>query len=150
MQAATASEPQQTSPGVPAHAFKPGHDPRRNVSGSGPRASTLAARAELEARAKEFVDGLIALTKDDVNAEPCALCGRGKPRADEVKIKAIVAALDRAGISVDKNVNVRVSQDASWVDALEDDELFLLRDLKERAMARLAKPVQALPESTER
>lgn len=88
---------------------------------------------------------MLVMTKDPPpeEQEPCALCGRGMGRPDEVKLKAIIAALDRAGIGPKSSVEVEVKQDAQWLGHATVDELVHLRGIRDACLARMAQEADA-------
>ena len=64
-----------------------------------PKARVEHAKNRLRLRAPRYVqylDDLARKASDD--ATPCPTCGRGTPRSEEVRLRAVVAALDRSGV----------------------------------------------------
>lgn len=124
--------------------FLPGFDPRRN---GGRKPGTLnadivlklqAARQKLMAHAEELVDGLLKMTKDDPNATPCPVCGRGFPTDIDIKLKAIIAAMDRLGLGPSSKVEVEHTSDDAWVDFTTEDEARQLLVIMESARGRMS------------
>lgn len=98
--------------------LRPGYDPRRYAQPARPAAQghTTEAVAKAPADPKEKVEAArrvlqrrsvtLARTLTDLakrasaDATPCPTCGRGTPRAEDLRLRAAVAALDRAGLGV--------------------------------------------------
>jgi len=130
----------------PAHLFRPGFDPRRAVPG-GPRSTTREALKWLEANALAFSERLEEFTKDSPEEDPCVLCGRGMPRNDETKIRALIALLDRTPqMGMKASVSVDDGRSA-WIEYLtpeESEELFKIRELARNRLVA-AQSASALP-----
>jgi hypothetical protein len=88
--------------------FRPGFDPRRKATGRIPGTTTKkvqAAREMLQAQAQDLVNKLLGLTEEEVPGADgpegkCPMCGRGMRRPEDLRLRALVAALDRAGLGI--------------------------------------------------
>lgn len=112
-------------PWLTKHRFVKG-DPRRINCPKGVvgRKKREEAHRLLLEQAPESVRGVIELTqpvRGDV--QPCPVCGRGMLRPEEIRLKANIAVLDRAGIGPSSKVEVQQSFDASWVQFMPGERL---------------------------
>ena len=65
-----------------------------------PKEHVEVAKNRLRKRAPRYAQYLDDLArKASEDAAPCPTCGRGTPRSEEVRLRAIVAALDRGGVT---------------------------------------------------
>ena len=106
-------------PPAPEHGFRKGYDPRRFshpepvvatdlvradavlvVKRHSPKQRVEVAKDRLRRRAPRYVQYLDDLArKASEDAPACPTCGRGTPRSEEVRLRAVVAALDRSGVT---------------------------------------------------
>jgi len=64
-----------------------------------PKEAVEKAKNSLRRRAPRYAQYLDELSrKASEDAVPCPTCGRGTPRSEEVRLRAVVAALDRSGV----------------------------------------------------
>lgn len=65
-----------------------------------PRGTVKMAKERLQRASLTLTRRLEDLTEEAMKIGPaCKTCGRGAPREEELRLKAIIAALDRAGVS---------------------------------------------------
>lgn len=95
-----------------------------------------AAAERLVLALPEAVAAIVKRIEDDPDAPPCALCGRGMPRDDNVVIKAATAIMDRGGLGPKSEVQVKTVDD-TWMKYLSDTELESLINLMETAKSRM-------------
>lgn len=96
-----------------ANQFQPGDDPRRYVTPRkeealaptekratrDPKLAVQKAKDRLARKSMRYVRGIEELTtRIDKDPTACPTCGRGTKRSEEVRLRALTAALDRAGV----------------------------------------------------
>lgn len=117
--------------------FVKGYDPRRVPHPRGPTPTTTEAIRYLRSQAVKYIGEIEKLTQDAPDAEPCALCGRGLPRGDDLKLRALVALVDRAGLNPTNKITVERTNDDGWVDFTTNEESEAVYEIMERALARM-------------
>jgi hypothetical protein len=99
--------------------------------------TTREAKALLRERAKDLVDKALVLCEDVRNEkDACPLCGRGMPRPEELRLKAIQTLLDRAGVEARSSVKVEQTVTINLVRHLTLEEKVQVNAIFQRAMDR--------------
>jgi len=116
-----------TLPPAIGNQFRPGYDPRRVVKSTAlvkkapsgledapstslsdekrrdPKRAVEVARDKIRRRAPRYAAYLDELArKASSDAEKCPTCGRGTPRSEDLRLRAVIAALDRGGVVAPK------------------------------------------------
>jgi hypothetical protein len=120
--------------------FVPG-DPRIRRSGGRPAGipnkKNRPALAILQAAQEQLAKGLVSMAQAEVEGEPCIMCGRGRLRNEDTRIKASAEVLDRSGMPKATQVEVSEAPDESWMDYATDEELAQFIAIAEAARARM-------------
>jgi len=126
--------------------FRPGQGGQKGRCGrkkGSVNKSTLAkieaARRVLAREAEAVARGLLSLTTEQrPDAEPCPMCGRGMPRPEEIRLRALTSVLDRVGIGPSSKIEVDQNVNFTFVQYLTEEQVFTMDKWIQDAMALAA------------